>query len=407
MAIPAGRKQNRRNQEAGTRNPGSSPAVAAGASYSLAARTPTSLATGIRPAAALGAVPSDRHPTGAIRDESRLSPASNTLLEKYLRDRAAARNLSPYTVRNYRTDLSGFFEVLAARKVQPLEATRSDLRGYLARLISDGAAPGSITRKVSTIRGFYKYLRAEGILETDPFYGVNGPKKPKRLPRILTPEEVARLIAAAGGTEPAGLRDRALLELLYAAGLRVSEIAGLSLPDIDLRNRLVRVRGKGNKERIGVFGAPAEAAIDRYLTDGGPLAGGKGGGDVPEPLRRPPQRAVRADHGAPVRDQGGPAARGAPPPPAPQLRHPPARRRRRPARGAGTPGPREPEYDAGLSLGHGSPKALGDGGRDVGPRRGRVPARAAPRVLRSPIRAGASRIRFSCPDCGWTATPSD
>jgi integrase/recombinase XerC len=199
-----------------------------------------------------------------------LSPGASVLLEKYLSERAAARNLSRYTVRNYRTDLTGFFESLAERKVAPLEATRSDLRGYLARLISDGIATASITRKVSTVRGFYKYLRAEGVLENDPFYGVNGPRKPKRLPRFLSPEEVAQLMSAASGSEPLHLRDRALLELLYAAGLRVSEVAGLDLSDVDLRDRVVRIRGKGNKERIGIFGEMAGAALDRYLGAGRP-----------------------------------------------------------------------------------------------------------------------------------------
>ncbi len=192
------------------------------------------------------------------------------MLEKYLRDRGAARNLSSYTLRNYRADLTAFFEALAGRDVDPLEASRGDLRGYLARLIQERMATASITRKVSTIRGFYKYLRAEGVLEIDPFYGVRGPQKPRRLPKFLAPEEVARLIGAAAGAEPLELRDRALLELLYAAGLRVSELCGLDLGDVDLRDRAVRVRGKGNKERIGVFGAPAEAALDRYLESGRP-----------------------------------------------------------------------------------------------------------------------------------------
>jgi site-specific recombinase XerD len=198
------------------------------------------------------------------------------LLEKYLTERGATRNLSAYTLRNYRTDLTSFFEDLAARSVDPLEAARGDLRRYLARLIAQDMASGSISRKVSTVRGFYKYLRAENVLEHDPFFGVKGPQKPKRLPRFLSPEEVGRLIAAADENDAAGLRDRAIVELLYAAGLRVSEVSGLDTGDIDLRDRVVRVRGKGNKERIGVFGHPAEVALDRYLAEGRPaLPSGK------------------------------------------------------------------------------------------------------------------------------------
>jgi site-specific recombinase XerD len=192
----------------------------------------------------------------------------NELLDRYLSERGAGRNLSAYTLRNYRTDLSGFFDDLASRVVDPLEASRGDLRRYLARLLQDGIAPASVTRKVSTIRGYYKYLRAENVIENDPFYGVKGPQKPRRLPKFLAAEEVFRLIGAADGKEPPGLRDRALLELLYAAGLRVSELSGLDLTDVDVRDRVVRVRGKGNKERIGVFGEPAALTLGRSLKDG-------------------------------------------------------------------------------------------------------------------------------------------
>jgi site-specific recombinase XerD len=217
-------------------------------------------------------------PAGEARNEdpAPVDARALSLLERYLRERGASRNLSVYTLRNYRADLMPFLEDLAERSVDPLEAARGDLRRYLARLVTAGTAAASVTRKVSTIRGFYKYLRAEGVLETDPFYGVKGPQKPRRLPKFLATDEVARLIGAADGREPPGLRDRALLEVLYAAGLRVSEVAGLDLGDLDLRDRVVRVRGKGNKERVCVFGAPAELALDRYLRDGRPaLVSGK------------------------------------------------------------------------------------------------------------------------------------
>jgi site-specific recombinase XerD len=131
-------------------------------------------------------------------------------------------------------------------------------------------APASVTRKVSTIRSFFKYLRASGQIENDPFFGVTGPRAPKRLPRYLLPDEIVRLVHAADGPEAADLRDRALLELLYAAGLRVSEVTGLDLADLNLRDRVVRVRGKGNKERIGVFGEPAARALGAYLEEARP-----------------------------------------------------------------------------------------------------------------------------------------
>jgi site-specific recombinase XerD len=194
------------------------------------------------------------------------------LLRSYLDARGAARNLSAYTLRNYEADLGHFFDALDDWGVDGLRAARGDLRRYLALLLQRGTAPASVTRKVSTIRSFYRWLRTEGILETDPFFGVSGPRPPRRLPIVLSASDIERLISSADGPEPepADLRDRALLELLYAAGLRVSEAAALALTDVDLRDRSVRVRGKGKKDRIGVFGGPAATALERYLRFGRP-----------------------------------------------------------------------------------------------------------------------------------------
>lgn len=217
-------------------------------------------AGGPRPSAAS---PNDEPPAVDTR--------ARALLDQYLLRRSAARNLSAYTLRNYRQDLGGFLEALAGWQVEPLAAGRTDLRRYLAVQQGNGTAVASIRRKVSTIRGFYKWLRAEGVLENDPFYGVQGPRAPKRLPHVLNAGDIDRMIGAASrGSEPQDLRDRALLELLYAAGLRVSEIAGLDLQDVDLRQATVRVRGKGKKERVGVFGEPAAVALDRYLRSARP-----------------------------------------------------------------------------------------------------------------------------------------
>jgi site-specific recombinase XerD len=199
-----------------------------------------------------------------------LSPETAELLERYLRERGLARNLSALTLRNYRTDLEHFLRAIEAVDVKPLKAQRTDLRRYLAVLVANELAPASLRRKVSTIRSFYRWLRVEGILENDPFFGVSGPKTPRRLPEVLTPGDLDRLIAAADGDTAGDRRDRALLELLYGAGLRVSEVAALDQPDVDLRDHTVRVRGKGSKERIGVFGEPAARAIERYLKQGRP-----------------------------------------------------------------------------------------------------------------------------------------
>jgi site-specific recombinase XerD len=207
---------------------------------------------------------------GRRAEPARLDTKTAGLLDRYLRDRGQARNLSSYTLRNYRTDLEHFLVALAAWHVDPLEVTRADLRRYLADLLGDGVADGSVRRKVSTIRSFYKWMRAAGHLQTDPFFGVTGPRAGRRLPGILTSEDIARMIAAADGRRAQDLRDRALMELLYAAGLRVSEVAALDVSELDVRDRSVRVEGKGKKERIGVFGEPAAQALQRYLRDGRP-----------------------------------------------------------------------------------------------------------------------------------------
>jgi tyrosine recombinase XerC len=196
-------------------------------------------------------------------------PATEELVNKFLTERQG-RNLSVLTIRNYRTDLGAFLDALAAGKTPALGASRSDLRRYLASLVSQGIATASIRRRLSTIRSFYRYLRTSGVLQTDPFFGVRGPQPAKRLPEFLAPEEMLKLLQAADESGPAGLRDRALLELLYGAGLRVSEVVALDLGDIDLSHREVRVTGKGNKERISVFGAPAGRALESYLRTGRP-----------------------------------------------------------------------------------------------------------------------------------------
>jgi site-specific recombinase XerD len=203
-------------------------------------------------------------------DSVELSEATAALLERYLKERDGARGLSSYTVRNYRSDLEHFLRALAGWRVELSQAQRTDLRRYLALLLNSNVAAASVRRKVSTIRSFYKWLRAAAVIENDPFYGVTGPKAGRRLPDILSAGDIDRMIAAADGGDPAALRDRALMELLYAAGVRVSEVAALDIGDVDLRDASVRVRGKGNKERVGVFGEPAARALQAYLRDGRP-----------------------------------------------------------------------------------------------------------------------------------------
>lgn len=191
------------------------------------------------------------------------------LIEVYLRYLTAERNLSPYTLRNYRGDLLDFGRYLEVEEdIGPLEVDRQAFRRYLARLRETGTAPASVGRKVSTIHTFYRFLAREGTLERDPLLGVSSPKRERRLPQVLEKEQLTAIIEAADSDAPQGLRDRAILELMYAAGLRLAEVVGLDVEGVDLREQLVRVRGKGNKERVVVIGRPAAEALQRYLREG-------------------------------------------------------------------------------------------------------------------------------------------
>ena len=183
------------------------------------------------------------------------------------------RGLSRNTLEAYRSDLLQFGEFLARRGVRPSEATHGDLAAFLAEL-SGGelpAAASTLGRKVACLRSFYRHLRREGLIEHDPTAELHGPRKTQRLPRVLTRQEVARLLREPRGTEPLALRDRALLELMYACGLRVSEVTGLELGDVDLEEAMLRARGKGSKERLVPIGRQAIAALGAYNARGRPL----------------------------------------------------------------------------------------------------------------------------------------
>jgi site-specific recombinase XerD len=192
------------------------------------------------------------------------------LLDRYVAMLQAERNLSRFTVRNYVTDLHHLFGWLDGAGYDPLKISRTVFRSYLASMIEAGTAQGSISRRVSTARSFYKWLRLVGALRDDPLANVSGPKQAKRLPKALTLEDITSVIAAADGERPADLRDRALLEVMYACGLRVSEASALSLGDVDVEQNALLVHGKGNKQRIAVMGEPARRALDRYMRDGRP-----------------------------------------------------------------------------------------------------------------------------------------
>jgi integrase/recombinase XerC len=193
------------------------------------------------------------------------------VFNKYLNYLQVERNASPYTVRNYTTDLLGFVQFLKEREIDSLqEVDKSVLRDYLSYLMKLGYVRASIARKLSAIRSFYRYLLREEFIATNPLATTASPKLDKRLPSFLTIKEMERLLEAPDLTTPQGQRDRAFLELLYASGLRVSELANLNLEQITLDTREIRVWGKGAKERMVLMGKPAARALLAYLAKGRP-----------------------------------------------------------------------------------------------------------------------------------------
>ena len=213
------------------------------------------------------------------------------LIHRYLEHLQGERQVSPQTLRAYEHDLLTFHEFLARDflgkelgEVSPQDVDALAVRSFLAALTRRGLSKRSQGRALSAVRSLFRFACREGTLEANPAQGVKTPKTPKTLPRHLRPGEVERLIEAPEGEGPLVLRDRAILELLYAAGLRVSELVGLDWPDVDLSARVVRVMGKGSKERMVPFGRPAAEALRQWL-------------GVWETVRSP---ADQADDGQPV-----------------------------------------------------------------------------------------------------------
>ncbi|MGZ4268636.1 MAG: site-specific tyrosine recombinase XerD [Solirubrobacteraceae bacterium] len=185
------------------------------------------------------------------------------------------RGLSRNTLEAYRSDLLQFGAYLERRGVTAPTAQHADLSGFLAELAAGGegrpaVAPATLQRKAACLRSFYRHLRRESVIEHDPTADLRAPRKSQKLPQVLSRDEVARLLAAPRGTTPPALRDRALLELMYACGLRASEAIDLDVRDVDLVAGILRARGKGSKERLVPVGRTAIAAVRAYLEHGRP-----------------------------------------------------------------------------------------------------------------------------------------
>jgi len=196
--------------------------------------------------------------------------------ERFL-DGLTARDASPHTRRAYATVVGAYLAWLDARSIDWRRPARADLRTYLAHL-GDGVARTSVGQRLAALRSFYRFTTRNGWTDGDPWGAIATPRMPRRLPRVLEVEEVERLLAAIDEPAPDGplaaalaLRDRAIVETAYAAGLRISELAAASLGAVDLRRGEIRVLGKGRKERIGLLGRPARAALQAYLADGRPV----------------------------------------------------------------------------------------------------------------------------------------
>jgi len=181
----------------------------------------------------------------------------------YLR---SEQGLSENTIASYAYDISKYVKHLFRQGVRnPVLATIQDIEDFLFSMRDKKAAPTTIARAVSSLKTFYRYLMSEGKVSADPTLDVDAPKFLRRLPDVLSPEEVFGILEAPDLSKPLGLRDRAMLELMYATGVRVSEILGLKIGDLSLEASMVRVFGKGSKERLVPVGAVAKEFVERYL----------------------------------------------------------------------------------------------------------------------------------------------
>jgi integrase/recombinase XerC len=196
-------------------------------------------------------------------------------IDRFLDYLRIERNASPHTVKGYAEDLFSLQDFIARSEsgaaLTTALSTRT-ARAYLADLHASGFAPSSVSRKLSSLRSFCKFLCREGVLDRNPTEGLRGPKSRRRLPHVLESDGIERLLEAPDAHSPLGKRDRALIETAYAGGLRVSELVGINLEDLDLRAGVVRVRGKGRRERLTPIGRFAVAAIQEWLACRRPAA---------------------------------------------------------------------------------------------------------------------------------------
>jgi integrase/recombinase XerC len=241
-----------------------------------------------------------------MRDDSGDSDLQPWLVDAFFEHLEWERNLSPATLRAYRREILSFIDFVASElnQEQPVQTTPVTVRAHLAHLHSRGLQPRSVARALAALRTYFRFLVAEGALEASPADAVPFPHDVQRTPEIADRYAIEELLEGFPDT-PVGRRDRAAMELLYAAGLRVGELVALDLGDVQLGQRLVRVRGKGRKERLVPFGRPAAKALETYFPerarwrrgvsdDDDPLFVNQRGGRLSDrSIRRQLDRAVR------------------------------------------------------------------------------------------------------------------
>ncbi len=207
-----------------------------------------------------------------------LSLEEEGLIARFLDALWLERGVSEHTLKGYGADLRALARALRHQGSSLAGAARGELMAVLARRMEEGASPRSVARQLSAMRRFYRHLLREGTIECDPTDGIEAPRLGRPLPGTLTEAEVEALLAVPDTADPLGLRDRAMLETLYACGLRVSELVALAPGQVDLNRGLVQVVGKGGKERLVPMGEEAREWLERYVRQGRPeLLGGAPG----------------------------------------------------------------------------------------------------------------------------------
>jgi integrase/recombinase XerD len=208
---------------------------------------------------------------------SEASDNASIMLDRFIRYLSVEKGTSPNTIRAYGTDLTGYIEWAARAGLDPLRLSHREIRLYLAELDRAGYARRTIARRLSAVRAWFGYLTREGLVPTDPSLALLSPKLPARLPRLVPGDVVDRLLQAPDTSTAIGVRDVAVLELLYATGARVAEIAGMHIADADLTQGQISVVGKGSKQRIVPLHAVAVSAIRRYIQEARPALARKPG----------------------------------------------------------------------------------------------------------------------------------